>query len=318
MFTFRAREYGTIMRDTKPLLILLLSVGLVGTWIYHLYDKTQYSNQKNEVFVKDSAAIADAVRDSLRLRYADTIQNMDQQLVSSEVGKDSLKSELNVKFAEINQLKNQINNILKNHTSSRGDIDLARKKIGELQQKVDELNGTNTTIEEDRTRLQGQMSLLTGQIDKLQQNIQSLSSQNQVLAEQVRMASVFVASDMTLNAIVVKPNKEEETAQAKKADKFVASFIVQNPVHEFTGAEIVIVIVQPDGSVLQNSDWDAGNFETKQGMRSFTRKVRFDYTKGEQKQILFSLDPDKFQKGTYHLQLWHKGVMIGQADKTLG
>jgi predicted nuclease with TOPRIM domain len=307
------------MRDTKPLLILLLSIGLIGTWVYHLYDKTQYSTRKNEVFVKDSAAIADAVRDSLRLRYADTIEDMDNRLADTQTGKDSLRNELDVKFAEITQLKNQINKILRNHSSSRDDIDLARKKIGELQQKVDELNGTNSSIEEERTKLQNQMQQLTVQINGLQQNVKTLSDQNQVLAEQVRLAALFVASDITLNAMDVRPNKEEETTQAKKADKFVASFIVQNPVHEYAGAEVVIVIIQPDGKVLQNSDWDAGNFETHEdGIKSFTRKVRFDYNRGEQKQILFSLNPDKFEKGTYHFQLWHKGVMIGEMNKTLG
>jgi len=306
------------MRDTKPLLILLLAIGLVGTWVYHLYDKTQYSNKRTEVLVKDSAAIADAVRDSLRIRYNDTLQDMDIRLQSTEIGKDSLKNQLSVKFDEITRLKNQINSILRNRSSSRGDIELARQKIGELQQKVDQLSNTNSSVEEERMKLQNQMQQLTAQIDGLQQNVRTLSDQNQLLVEQVRQASVFIASDMTLNAMAIRPNKEEETTQSKKADKFVASFVVQNPLHEYAGAEVVIVIIQPDGKVLQNSDWDAGNFQTNtQGIKSFTRKVKFDYTKGEQKQILFSLDPDKFQKGTYHLQLWHKGVMIGEVNKTL-
>jgi hypothetical protein len=306
------------MRDTKPLLIILLAVGLVGTWVYHLYDKTQYSKLRTEVYIKDSAAIADAVRDSLRVRYATAIDSLDEQLTNTQTGRDSLKSQLQVSFSEIDVLRNQINSILRNRNASRDDLGLARVKINELQQKVDELNSTNYSITEEKTRLSAQMNSLGAQIENLQQNIQALSSQNQVLTEQMKLASAFIASDLNLNAVQIKETKEEITSQARRADKLVASFIVQNPIHEYTGAEVVIVVLQPDGSVLQISDWNTGNFQTSlEGMQTYTRIVRFDYHKGEQKQIIFSLNPDKFQRGTYKLQLWHKGVMIGQTDKSL-
>jgi peptidoglycan hydrolase CwlO-like protein len=306
------------MRDTKPLLIVLLSVGLVGTWIYHLYDKTQYSQLRNEVFVKDSAAIADAVRDSLRMHYSVTIDSMDNQLVSTQTGNDSLRNQLEVSFNEMNDLRGQINSILKNRGSSREDLNLARRKIGELQQRIDDLSSTNNSISEEKGRLASQMQHLSTQIENLQLNIKALSDQNQTLTEQMKLTSSFIASDMYLNAIQVKEAKEEETSQAKKADKFVASFIVQNLANEYTGAEVIVVVLQPDGSVLQMGDLNTGNFETKmQGIKSYTRVVKFDYSKGEQKQIIFSLNPEKFQKGIYKLQVWHKGIMIGQTNKSL-
>ena len=36
------------MRDNKSILLALLAAGLVITWGYHLYDKSQYSNQTRE------------------------------------------------------------------------------------------------------------------------------------------------------------------------------------------------------------------------------------------------------------------------------
>ena len=306
------------MRDTKPLLIALLTIGLVGTWVYHLYDKTQYSQQRTKVYIKDSAAIADAVRDSLRIIYASTIDSMDNKLVVTQTGNDSLKNQLEVTFGEMNQLKSQVNNILKNRNVSREDLALARQKVNELQQKVDELNGTNSSISDEKNRLSNQMQQLTVQMETLRQNVQTLSEQNQSLSEQVKLSSIFIASEMNLNAVNIKSDKEEETSVAKKADRFVASFVVQNLVNEYTNAEVVIVVLQPDGNVLQISDWNTGNFQTVlQGMKSYTRLVKFDYTKGEEKQIIFSLNPEKFQKGTYKFQVWHKGVMIGQTSKSL-
>ena len=54
------------MRDSKNLLLLLVSVGLMGTWIYHLYDKSRYSTHLAQVLVKDTMATQEAVRDSLQ------------------------------------------------------------------------------------------------------------------------------------------------------------------------------------------------------------------------------------------------------------
>ena len=47
-----------MMKDTKTLLLMMLSAGLTGTWVYHLYDKTQYSKRRTEVYIKDSVAVA--------------------------------------------------------------------------------------------------------------------------------------------------------------------------------------------------------------------------------------------------------------------
>lgn len=308
------------MRDTKPLLIALLSVGLVGTWVYHLYDKTQYSLRKNEVFVKDSAAIADAVRDSLNKRFNDTVLAMDGRILMAESGNDSLKGQLSHTFSEINTLKSQINKILKSGSSNKDDLARARQMIGELQGKVDALTGANNSIAEEKDRLNAQMQDLTVQIDGLQKNVKALNEQNQSLAEQIKMASLFVATQLDLSAVDVKgSSKEEETLAAKKADKFIASFVVQNLMYQYAPAEVIVIVIEPDGQILQNSDWDAGSFETKsQGVRDYTRRVKFDYVKGEQKTVMFSLHAEKFQTGTYKFQLWHKGVMIGETKKTLG
>ena len=93
------------MRDTRSLLMVLLSVGLVSTWVYHLYDKSQYSRQKMEAPGKDSAAVAESVRDSLQKIYSATINTLDTKLDSTKTGADSLKNQLDVKLGEINRLQ---------------------------------------------------------------------------------------------------------------------------------------------------------------------------------------------------------------------
>ena len=115
----------------------------------------------------------------------------------------------------------------------------------------------------------------------------------------------------------VRASKETETAQAKKADKFVISFVVQNNINDYNSAEVYVVVKQPDDQVLQNPVWESGSMASRNGQKEYTRKVKFEYNKGEAKKLLFSLDPDSYQKGNYTVQLYHNGSMIGQTIKTL-
>jgi hypothetical protein len=307
------------IKDIKSLLLVLLSIGLVSTWIYHIYDKTIYSQRRTEVYVKDSAAVADAIKDSLTKIYSTTISELDYQLNSTRLNADSLKTRLDDKLEEINRLKMEIAGILNKQGFSKSDLSLARQKINELQQRADELTGQNLNMEDEKKHLSTVLEQLTLNVDTLQRNIRRLSDENQSLIEKVNLASIFIASDIKIDAIEVKGSSEESTSQAKKTDKFVASFVVQNRITQFDNAELTTVLIQPDGQALQSTVWDSGSFDTKnEGKKKYTRKIRFDYVKGEEKHLLFSIETEKCQKGTYTFQLWHNGILIGQATKTLG
>ena len=138
------------MKDIKSSLLVMLSVGLVATWVYHLYDKTQYSQRKTEVFIKDSVAVSQGIRDSLQKIYTYTINTLDTRLDSTRTTADSLKTQLNGKLTEIFKLKAEIDGILKNSGSGKADMELARNKIAALQQLIEDLKGEKTSMEEEK------------------------------------------------------------------------------------------------------------------------------------------------------------------------
>ncbi|MBL7744298.1 MAG: hypothetical protein JNN00_12550 [Chitinophagaceae bacterium] len=306
------------MKDIRSLLLVLLSVGLVATWIYHIYDKTTYSKFSATPSSVDSAAIAIRVRDSLQNVYSETISHLDFKLDSSRSTTDSLQVLLTYRIGEINKLRNEISNILKSPNASAAQLKEAKKKMAELEERVDELRSENSSMEAEKISLSSQLEKATGEVTSLEQNIRRLDEENKDLKEKIKLASVFTTSALHFTAIDLRNDKEQETAQSKKADKFVASFVLQNNMNQYMNAEVVIVITEPDGKVLQNSAWDSGTFDTKsEGKKNFTRKIRFDYEKGEQKRLIFSLDTESFQKGKYIFQVWHQGVLIGETYKIM-
>ena len=307
------------MKDIKTSLLAMLSVGLVGTWIYHLYDKTQYASQRKEIFIKDSIAVAAAVQDSLQQLYNRSLQNLDRKLDSTRFDADSLRFTLGNKLEEINKLRNEINGILKNRGASQADMITARQKISELQALLAETKGQNLTLEEEKIQLSATMTRLNGEINGLQENMRKLGDENKVLTDKMTLASLFVASEIKLSPVMVKNDKEVETTQAKKTGKLVISFTVQNNLTDYDGTDVFIIITQPDGKVLTPDVWESATpMTTHSGDRkSYTRKVRFEYFKGEAKQLTFSINADAYQSGAYSLQLYHKGHKIGQTSKTL-
>lgn len=307
------------MKDIKTSLLAMLSVGLVGTWIYHLYDKTQYASQRKEIFIKDSIAVAQAVQDSLQQLYARSMQTLDRKLDSTKFGADSLRFTLESKLIEINRLRTEINNILKNRGASQADMLTARQKITELQTLVEEMKGQKLTMEEEKQQLSETMIKLNGEINGLQENVRKLGDENKVLTDKMTLASLFVASELKLSPVMVKNDKEVETSQAKKTSKLVISFTVQNNLTDYDGTDVFIIITQPDGKVLTPDVWESATpMTTHSGDRkNYTRKVRFEYFKGEAKQLTFSINADAYQSGAYSLQLYHKGHKIGQTSKTL-
>jgi len=307
------------MRDNKSILLALLAAGLVITWVYHIYDKSQYSNHTREVFVKDSIAVAEAVSDSLRVYYTRTLDQLGVEKLEIDSTNSSLKGELGQRITEINRLRSEIGIILKRKNLTQADLTEAKTKIDDLQTMIDDLKTENSSLSDERTKLNGVLAQLNGEMNSLQQNMQKVNAENRDLAQKINEASVFIASEIKFAAVNVKTDeKESETTQQKKANKLVTSFTVQNNILNLQSAEVVVVITDPSGKSLNTEVWDVGSFETKtDGRKIYTRKVKFEYNKGEAKHLIFSLEPDNFEKGIYKLSLYHNGIRIGESSLKL-
>ena len=304
------------MRDNKSILLALLAAGLVITWVYHIYDKSQYSNHTREGFVKDSIAVAEAVSDSLRIYYTRTLDQLGVEKLQIDSTNSSLKGELGQRITEINKLRSEIGIILKRKNLTQADLTEAKTKIDDLQMRMDDLKTENTSLADERTKLNDVLTQLNGEMNSLQQNMQKVSAENRDLTQKINDASVFIASEIKFAAVNIKADeKESETTQQKKANKFITSFTVQNNILDLQSAEVVIVVTDPSGKSLNTEVWDAGSFETKtDGRKIYTRKVKFEYNKGEAKHLIFSLEPDNFEKGIYKLSLYHNGIRIGESS----
>lgn len=317
------------MKDSKSILLLVVSVllllvsfALLWTWGYQFSAFTK--DKSGTVYIiKDSTAAANHTRDSLRRVYTATIEGF-SKLDSTWNRADSLTTDLDFKLSEFYKLRNEISELLKNPVS-RADLDLAKKKIDELQVRVETLKVRNIEIEQENRKLQAmidQMRKGKTDVGGTSSGGNSVNIINPVITDSrssgnAASSNLFSASDLKLSAMMVDQGKEMETSEALQTDKLSGTFRVVNNSQSFNSAEVYVIVQQPNGKVLQNSAWDAGSFQTNEGKKLYSCKLRFDYAKGESKKLSFSLAGDGFPKGNYTLHVYQNGTLIGKMVKTL-
>ncbi|MEO6489909.1 MAG: hypothetical protein ABIO04_08235 [Ferruginibacter sp.] len=315
------RENRSSLLLLVSLLLFLMSFVILCTWGYNTY----YKNKDDKKLLRtDSAAIskatreiANATRDSLQYVFAATINSLGNKIDSSLHYADSLKAPLDAKLTEFFTLRSEILDLMKDKNNN-GNITIARQKITELQKRVDKLLGRNKEVEQENKKLYALLEQLSSDKNSSVAGTKPAVFASRPIPTKTKAGeNLFEAYDLRLSALMITDNKELETVQATQTDKFVGSFVVKNNNSITNVAEMVIVILQPDGHVLQKSTWESGTFETPEGKKIYSCKMRFDYTKGEPKRLLFSLTSENYIKGNYTMQVYYNGTLIGKINKAL-
>lgn len=134
-----------------------------------------------------------------------------------------------------------------------------------------------------------------------------------------RSAFYFTATGINLSAITTKAGgKPEVTSLAKESEKFILSFILQNKILPTSVYTIYVVITKPDQKVLRIGNTGKDFFLAgKEGLKFYTQKIRFTYIHKSRKTLTCIVNPESFSPGTYIVQIYHDGKMIGIGSKRL-
>ena len=303
------------MRDNKSILLALLAAGLVITWGYHLYDKSQYSNHTREVFIKDTSAVAKAVSDSLRVFFIHALDQLDPEKIQIDPSTGKLSDSVWMqKLTAVNQLRIDISDILEQKDISQENLGTIRNKMDTLRIRMIELEKEAAIVYENK-KPTSELTRTSNEVNT-QQNKKEVPGETKTQSKKSNATSLFVASGIHFAAYKAQPGQKEiETSQQEEANKFISSFTVKNNTTGFQTAEIIIVVSDPSGRSVNPEVWDAGSFETKtEGKKVYTRKLLFEYNKGETKRLQFALEPESFEKGVYKISLYHNGTRIGQSS----
>jgi uncharacterized small protein (DUF1192 family) len=296
--------------NSKNIVIGLLAVALLGSWAYFLM---KINRSDKEILSKTEEGVHYmSQRDSLESLYKFTLDKYD----SVTVANNDLSGKLTGKQSEISKLKAEINSILKKKNATSSELARAKTLIEELNSQIETLQAENARLTGENQTLTTEKAQLIVEKDTLTANLVTTQAEKKVLEETVDVGSTFSASNISITPIKQKGDKEKETTTAKRVDKLVVSFDVENRITKSGPADMYIIVTSPDGKVM--SEATGGTFTTREeGDKSFTSKLTVPYEQGKRQNVQLPLTQDKFQTGDYKIQVYHNGFKIGEGVRTL-
>ncbi len=273
---------------------------------------------------------------SKRSMQADNAQAMkmeQQQMDSVKTDRASLQNDFDAASAKIDQLVSQnsrldsalqgdkaamakmqgeIRTILSNKNATKAELQKARDMISSLTDKTKQYESRIAELEKENTTLTGENKNLTHERD-------STGTQNVALK---KVGSVLHASNIRMEPIHKKRNgKEKETTKAKRVDEFRIKFdIDENRIAESGTKQIYLRIISPDGNIMTNSANGSGMLTTsKGGQLSYSIESDIALTQNQPvKDITVDWNQSgDYNKGTYTIEIYNEGYLVGSGTVTL-
>jgi hypothetical protein len=306
-------EPRTPNKSNKNLLIGILAAGLLGTWGYLLYDKNK-SGETIQVAQTQSENYM-TQRDSLKLMYDDAEMRLD----SITGANNNLQGEKSTLQKQIDANKSEIRRILNDRNATAADLKRAKSMIAELNNQLVSLEAEVSRLTGENQELTANNTQLTTEKQVLEQNLTTSTTEKEALAQTVDVGSTFSASNIQITPVNEKKSgKEKTTSSAKKVDKLVVSFDVENRIARSGPAEMYIMVTAPDGKVIADPALGSATLTTRtDGDKPFTTKVPVEYEQGTRKVLSFPLRQEDFQRGDYKIEIYHNGFKIGEGVRTL-
>ncbi len=299
--------------NTKNIAIGVLAVALLGTWGYFLWDKNQ-SDEKITI-TQAQATTSMTARDSVQLLYNESLTRLD----SLTGNNNNLQGQLGDRQSEITKLKREINSIVNNKNATTAELRRAKSLIAQLNGKIENLEVEVARLTGENLQLATTNTVLTGEKQTLETNLQTTTTEKESLAQTVDVGSTFSASNIAIRPIQEKKSgKEKETTNAKRVDKLMISFDVENRIAKSGPADLYVIVTAPNGEVVSGDAMGSGTLTTRaDGDKPYTFKTSIEYEQGTRKNIQVPLRQDGFQTGDYRIEIYQNGFKIAEGVRSL-
>jgi len=301
-------------KDFKNLVIGLLAAGFLGTWGYLLWN----NNKQEQVQQSQQTQIAKVTdeKGTLQKNFDDALVRLDSLTGTN----NRLQSQLTGANSDIAKKKAEIRSILGKRNATAAELNRAKSLINELNGKISDLQKQVADLTTQNTQLTADKTQLTADKDKLTSDLQTTSSAKEDLEKKVDIASTLNASNIAITPVHDRKNgKEKVTTTAKRVDKLVISFDVNNRIAQNGQTDVYVCITGPDGKPISVPALGSGTFASRdEGDKIFTAKVPVDIEAGKTKSVQFAWKQNStFQKGNYKIEIYHNGFKIGEGVREL-
>lgn len=304
----------TPRKSYKNAIIGVLAVALIGTAGFLMLDK----NKSGNVIADQQSQIATVTDEKSELQ-----KSFDASLsrLDSMTGLNTdLNNKLTQKNTEISKLKTEIRGILNKKNATTAELTKAKELIASLNDKITVMEADVARLTLDNQTLTQDKVVLNQEKDVLTQDLTATNVIKEELTRKVDVASTLNASNIAITPVNVKSSgKEKITSTAKRVDKLMITFDVNNRIAVPGITEVFVIVTAPDGKPVSTEALGSGTFTTREeGDKSFTVKLPVDVETTTKKSVQFSFVPGAdFVVGNYKIQVYQNGFMIGEGIREL-
>jgi len=299
--------------NSKNIIIGVLIAAVIGMGGYLAYDK----KKDTQVIQKQETQLATVTDEKSEIQ-----KNFDASLarLDSMTGiNGKLQSQLSDKNSEIAKVKTEIRSILNKSNATTAELARAKELISSLNGKISDLQADVARLTQENKSLNEEKVVLIADKTKLTEDLQATTVVKQELEKKVDVASTLNASNIMITPINVKSNgKEKVSSVAKRVDKLVVSFDVDNRIAQAGSTDVYVLVIGPDGQPI-SPETSGGMFTTRDmGEKAFTAKLPVEIEAAKKKNVEFAFAPgSNFQTGNYTIQIYQNGFLIGEGTREL-
>ena len=299
---FEEDDYMTPQPDQNSIrgyriVIIILSVILVAlSALYYGIHRQQMRD--NELLQAD--------RDSIQSDLGRLMTDYDNLQISN----DSISANLTIERERADSLMTRLK---KERSWNLAKIKQYEKEVGTLRsimksyvRQIDSLNTLNKKLIKENVSYRKEISSANLRAEMAEEKAAELDNK-------VRIGAVLRARDISLTALNVN---SREVTRVKNASRLRVDFVLAaNELAEPGNKAIYVRITSPDGYVLTTEEMPTFEFEGERLSYSAMREVEYDNTKDLDVGIFYT--SKGFTAGTYRIQLYCEGRLIGQAEIAL-
>lgn len=218
-----------------------------------------------------------------------------EQIRTLTLEKDKLAKSNNYNYSQYMKLKGEIDNARTIANNARAEVERLTAQLAKADSSLKEYKKAVVAKEE---------------------TISKLEVTKEELSKKVALASVLKAESIKISAISSKNKaKDGEEFKAKTIDKIrVSFFIADNKIARQEGKELILRVIEPDGSALFDATTGGGSFmfEGKEIFYTLKQEILFDNRK---KEFAFLYHKGSaYKPGKHTIELYSEGFKIGEAS----
>lgn len=298
----------------KNAIIGVLSLALVATAGFLIVDK----NKSGEMIQQQKSTISKVTdeKEEVRRSFDASLARLDSMATINT----GLETKLTEKNEEITKVKGEIRSILNKKNATAAELSKAKGLIAKLNDKIASMEQDVARLTQENETLTQEKVVLTQEKEKVTQDLTATTVIKEDLEKKVDIASTLNASNIAITPVNIKNNgKEKVTSTAKRVDKLVVSFDVENRIAQPGQMDVYVLVLGPDGKPISEEALGSGTFTTREeGDKTFTAKVPVDVETAKKKYVEFGFKPDEnFQQGSYTIQIYQNGFKIGEGVREL-